>query len=182
MCILILGVWRRSRVGFHSLQVHVLSQKHHFEIFADYFQFYIQDEPAKGDLGDSWDQEAVDRLLAITDGTIGVGTVRNTTVPVDIEVSDCEPHEPLDRWDQVNECSIDITSGRLVVAGCTDYFPDAARIVVPPGTYVARIYYADLDSLSEDGLEGKDYYRIQLWPGHSSTLRVIKPRGPSKLE
>ena len=51
------------------------THRHHFDLFADYHQFYLQDEPVDGNLGDDWTQEATDRLLAITDGTIGVGTV-----------------------------------------------------------------------------------------------------------
>lgn len=152
------------------------TQRHHFDLFADYHQFYLQDELVDGNLGDSWTQEATDRLLAITDGTVGVGTVRNMTVPVDVEVVDTEPQDSFDDWDQVNECSIDVKSGRLVIAGCTDYFPDAARIQVPPGTYRARIYYGKLASLSEDGLEGEDYYRVVLWPGDQAQPVVLKQR------
>ena len=56
------------------------TQRHHLELFADYHQFYLQDEVADGNLGDSWTPEATDRLLAITEGTIGVGTLRNMKV------------------------------------------------------------------------------------------------------
>jgi hypothetical protein len=142
----------------------------------DFYQFYLQDEPVDGNLGDSWTQDATDRLLAITDGTIGVGTVRNMTVPVDIDVLDAEPQDLFDEWDQVNECSIEVKSGRIVVAGCTDYFPDAARIQVAPGTYRARIYYGKLDALSEDRLEGEDHYRVVLWPGEATLPVVLKQR------
>ena len=58
-----------------------------FELFADYFQFYLQDEAASGDLSDAWTPEAVEQLLAIGPGVIGVGTVRNVDVPVEIEVA-----------------------------------------------------------------------------------------------
>ncbi|HVX83499.1 MAG TPA: hypothetical protein VH253_01655 [Phycisphaerae bacterium] len=152
------------------------TQRHHFDLFADYHQFYLQDERVDGNLGDSWTQEATDRLLAMTDGTIGVGTVRNMTVPVDVEVLDAEPRDPFDEWDQINECSIDVKSGRIVVAGCTDYLPDAARIQVPPGMYRARIYYGKLDALSENGLEGEDHYRVVLWPGDETPPVVLKAR------
>jgi hypothetical protein len=152
------------------------TQRHHFDLFADYHQFYLQDEPVDGNLGDSWTQEATDRLLAITDGTIGVGTVRNMTVPVDVEVLDAEPRDSFDEWDQINECSIHVKSGRIVVAGCTDYFPDAARIQVAPGIYRARIYYGKLDALSEDGLEGEDHYRVVLWAGDATPPVVLKAR------
>jgi hypothetical protein len=152
------------------------TQRHHFDLFADYHQFYLQDEPAGGNLGDSWTQEATDRLLAITDGTIGVGTVRNMTVPVDIEVLDAAPNDSFKDWDQVNECSINVKSGRVVIAGCTDYFPDAARIQVAPAMYRVRIYYGKLDTLSENGLEGEDHYRVVLWPGDPTPPVVLKQR------
>jgi hypothetical protein len=58
-----------------------MAQRFEFKLFADYFQFYLQDERAGGDLSESWTQEAVDRLLATAPGTIGVGTVRNMDVP-----------------------------------------------------------------------------------------------------
>jgi hypothetical protein len=104
----------------------------------------------------------VDRLLAIAPGCVGVGTVRNTHVPVTVEVAEAAPSEDLSQWEQVNECSIDLPSGRLVIAGCTDYFPDAARMELDRGTYRVRIYYENLRSISADGLEGNDHYRLAL--------------------
>src|SRR5450432_2054901 len=117
-----------------------MSRRFEFTLFADYFQFYLQDEPVEGDLSESWPQEAVDRLLAIAPGKIGVGTVRNMNVPVVIEIAEFAPDENLSQWDQVNECDLEVQSGRVVIAGCTDYYPDARRIELPPGPYRARIY------------------------------------------
>lgn len=124
---------------------------HTFNLFADYFQFYLQDEAAKGDLSESWTEEAVNRLLAVAPGTVGIGTVRNMDVPVSVEVLAVEPALDLKAWQHVVECSLEVTSPRLVIAGCTDYFPDAARIQVEPGSYRVRACFAELDSLSEDG-------------------------------
>jgi hypothetical protein len=147
-----------------------------FELFADYFQFYLQDESADGNLGDSWTEVAVARLLAVAPGAIGVGTVRNMDVPVVVEVLVAEPIPDLDSWDHVTECSLDVPSGRIVIAGCTDYFPNAERIDVEPGTYLARVSYGALDSLSEDGLDGDDRYRVQLWQAPSIEPRVLRQR------
>lgn len=152
-------------------------QKFDFELFADYFQFYLQDERAPWpDLPNFWTPEAVNRLLAVAAGTIGVGTVRNMSVPVTIEIVENEPDNDTSSWDQVNECSMEIQSGRIVVAGCTDYFPDAARINVSPGCYRVRLYYGSLKALSENGLEGDDHYKVVLWPGSPVDLRIIKQR------
>ena len=155
-----------------------MTRKFEFDLFADYYQFYLQDENVEGNLAESWTKEAVNRLLAITDGTIGIGTVRNMQVPVVVEVADTEPAvDDMSQWDQINECSIEVHSGRIVVAGCTDYFPDAARIEVSPGVYRARICYGKLNSVDEYGLEGDDHYKIVLWPAAFAPLKIVKPCG-----
>jgi hypothetical protein len=148
--------------------------KFHYELFADYHQFYLQDEGASGNLSDAWTPAASERLLALAECTIGVGTVRSMTVPVTVEIVDAAPTDEWAVWDHVNECSIEIPSGRIVIAGCTDYFPDAARIELTPGCYRARVYYGGLKSLSEDGLSGEDHYEIVLWPGDPIEPRVLK--------
>src|SRR5262245_10593636 len=104
------------------------AQRHELTLWADYHQFYLRDENAKGDLSESWTKEAVVRLLALADGTIGVGTVDDRFVAVTVNVLPSTPADDLEAWEHVTECSIKVTSGRIVVAGCTDYFPDALRI------------------------------------------------------
>ena len=91
-------------------------------LFADYFQFYIQDEAVMGDLSRIWDEEATARMLAIAPGTIGVGTARNMDVPVTVEICDQEPGDDVPEWDHVIEATLAVASGRIVVAGCSDYF------------------------------------------------------------
>ena len=140
------------------------------------FSSICRNEPVEGDLSESWPQEAVDRLLAIAPGKIGVGTVRNMNVPVVIEIAEFAPDENLSQWDQVNECDLEVQSGRVVIAGCTDYYPDARRIELPPGPYRARIYYGRLNARSADGLDGDDHYKIVLWSAASEPLKVIKQR------
>lgn len=96
--------------------------RYELTLFADYHQFYIQDEDVDGNLSDAWTDEAVERLLAVAPGTVGIGTVRNVDVPVTIAVLEREPALDADKFDQVVECSIVVKSGAVVVAGCTDYF------------------------------------------------------------
>jgi len=154
---------------------------YNLELFADYFQFYVQDDDRTiGDLSSAWTPEAVDHLLAVGPGVVGVGTVRNMNVPVTIEIHDREPPGDLDLWEHVTECGLEVRTGRLVVAGCTDYFPDAKRIQVGPGIYKVRVSCGGLDTLSEDGLEGDDRYRLQLWPAQSiGSPQVVKQRRSS---
>jgi hypothetical protein len=135
-------------------------------IFADDFQFYIEDDGAplvEVDFSDAWTKETVERQLVATRRAIGIGTSRNMTVPVVIElVAICPDADPA--AELITEASFDVPSGRLVIRGCTDYAPDATRIEVVPGRHRARIFYYDQEKVSEDALEGDDRYRVVLWP------------------
>jgi len=146
-----------------------------YELFADYHQFYLQDDDRSlGDLSDAWTLEATQRLLAVARGVVGIGTARNTTVPVVVEILETAPEPDLNDWDQVVEASLEIATGRIVVAGCTDYWPDAARIDVRPGRYRVRSSCAGLNSVTS-ALDGNDRYRVQLWPTtHATAPTVIK--------
>lgn len=149
-------------------------QSHKLKLFADYFQFYLQDESASGDLSDAWSPAATQRMLAVSTGVVGIGTVRNMDVPVTLEFLDSEPFTNLANFDHVVEGSLVVKSGKLVVAGCTDYFPDAARFDLSPGTYRVRLSSSGLGSLSEDRLDGQDHYLVQLWqapPIEPTTLK-----------
>jgi hypothetical protein len=51
----------------------------------------ISDEQSQGDLSNSWTEKAVSNMLAVAPGVIGIGTVRNMDVPVEVEVLDAQP-------------------------------------------------------------------------------------------
>jgi hypothetical protein len=150
--------------------------RYDLELFADYYQFYLQDEPVDGDLSDAWSSEAGARLLAVAPGVVGVGTVRNMDVPVTIEILSAEPPADFERADHVVECSLLVNSGRIVAAGCTDYFPEAKRMDVPSGMYRVRVSFSGLTTLSADGLEGNDHYRLQVWQAPAVEPVVLKQR------
>jgi len=154
--------------------------QHSFRVFADYFQFYIQDEGVDGSLAEAWSDQAVQDHLAVTHGTVGIGTARNMEVPVTIEVLTAEPPLAVEHWDHVVEAGIEIASGRLVVAGCTEYLPTAPRISLAPGQYRARVHYGGLDSLTDDGLDGDDHYHIALWPAPMVGVTILKRHRPSE--
>lgn len=149
---------------------------HNLNLFADYFQFYLQDESADGDLSDAWDSLAVQRMFAVSNGVVGIGTARNVGVSVTLEFLDLEPTPDLANFDHVVEGALHIKSGRLVVAGCTDYFPDAARFNLGRGTYRVRLSASGLGLLSEDALDGLDQYRVQLWQAPYIEPTVLKQR------
>lgn len=151
-----------------------------FNLDADYFQFSLEEESDLSDgscgapIAEGWTAQTVADMLVVVPHAIAVGTARYAIVPVTIELrDDAPPADNFDGWDHVTECSIEIGIGRLVVNG-GDYWPDNARIPVPPGTYAVRILYGGLDTLSEDGLEGDDHYRVLLWPGAERPPAVLK--------
>jgi hypothetical protein len=170
----------------HARQVqafnHMITQEIKIDLFADYRQFYIQDEKVDRSLSDDWTEESVQRLLAFGPGTIAVGTVRSTTVAVTIKLFDKEPDmlRELSTIGQINECDLETSSDTLIVAGCTDFLPDAMRIKVNTGIYRARIYYGNLDELIEDEFDGEDFYEIHLWPTKEKNgLKILKSRKAS---
>ncbi len=113
-------------------------------------------------------------MLAVADGVVGFGTLRNMQVGVTLEMLEEPPGSDTAGFDHVVEGSLDARSGTLVVAGCTDYFPDAARFALVPGTYRVRLSISGADTLSEDGLEGEDHYLVQLWQAPLAEPAVLK--------
>lgn len=142
-------------------------QRYTFEIFADYFQVWFEDESASLDPSEAWTEAALERLLAFAANSqegFAIATARNMTVPIQVEIHDEAPQpEGLSAWDRANECSVALPSGVLVIMGATDYRPDAARISLPPGTYRVRIFYGNLADLSADHMDGNDRYLLQFW-------------------
>ena len=66
-------------------------------------------------------------------------------------------------------------SGILVVFGCTDYRPDAARVKIDPQYYRARIYYGGLETVT-DFDKGDDHYKMVLWAAPFSEMKMLKER------
>jgi hypothetical protein len=154
----------------------MLLKQYQYQLFADYFQFYVEDENPEDTTEHIWDaKRTVEVGLALGKGIIAVGTERNFTVPVSLEIHDSEPDDDFSMWDRVNECSIDVPSGTLVIFGCTDYRPDAARVQVDPQCYRARIYYGGLDTVT-DFDKGNDTYKVALWIAPFSEMRILKER------
>ena len=75
------------------------------------------------------------------------------------------------------ECSLSVAEGRIVVAGCFDDFAEAKRIDLPSGTYCVRVNFANLNSLSVDGLTSYDSYHLQLWLAPQRETSILKRRG-----
>lgn len=137
-------------------------RKYDFEIYADYHQFYLEDETSPHDTGSVWTKETHEQMLAVSEKLVAVGTARYENVPVSVEFHDAEPILELEKYSRINECSLEVVSNKLILAGCTEYLPDAARIEVEPSVYRVRVLYGNLETV-KDECEGDDFYVLQLW-------------------
>lgn len=140
----------------------MLIKKLDFEIYADYRQFYLEDEASPHETGEIWTRETVERMIAVSEKLVAVGTARYETVPVSVEFHDSEPPLELERYSRVNECGLEVVSNQLILSGCTEYLRDAARIEVEPANYRVRVFYGNLETVRDDW-EGEDFYVLQLW-------------------
>jgi len=142
-------------------------------LFADYHQFYLTGAERATDYSDGMTEQALAARLVWKDEVLAVVTARDMDVPITVEFFDAKPEIDLDNADHVVEAGLR-SSGTLAIAGCTDYFPDAARFSVPAGDLEARVVMTGLGTISEDGLDGHDRYVIQLWPGKAQAVQVLK--------
>ena len=144
------------------------------ELLADYHQLYVADVlDGLDELPQDWNDEILARRVNLAPGVIVVSTARNMTVPFRVELHGSQPAIDFDAVDHAVECGI-VTSGEIVIAGLTDYAPDAARASVPPGALRALVVSTGLGTLSEDGLDGEDAYIMHLWPGAGEQVVVRK--------
>ena len=141
-------------------------------IFADYYQFYVWDPEESGrQAPEQWsEQDVADRVKAVP-GVVVICPVRNMNVPVEVGIWDSEPQVIFDGWQHVIEAPL-ATKGLIEVHECTGGSHACFR--VEPGDYTVRALYRGLDTLSVDGLDGKDFYEIQIWRSSCAGLRVIR--------
>ena len=134
------------------------------ELLADYFQIYVKDR-ANPDVLATYSEDAISARLLMGPHAAVVHTARNMTVPVIVEWYDVRPRLEIERYQHVVEGGFNSPSGVLVLAGMTDYEPTAQKFSVKAGPLGIRVNMSGLDTISEDGLDGRDQYLVQLWPG-----------------
>jgi hypothetical protein len=148
-----------------------------FTLFADYFQFYLQDDDRTAGVdGDAWTPEAMTARVANGDRFVAIGAARNLDVPVIITMVNSSPEIDAGA-SHVVEADLVVSTGRVVVAGCTDEFERAARIPVEVGRYRVRVTYR-LRSADDDGFGDYYDYVVELWPTTLSSARRVVVQGP----
>ena len=145
-----------------------------YKLFADYFQLLLMDEYCEDDFSTIWDADASERMLALGATSASIGTLRNVDVDVEVHVLQAEPAVSIDDVDHGALCSFAIPSGRLVVLGCTEFKPAAARVSIQPGSYRVLTTVTGVDTIEYESDPASDLYSVYLWPGLPIEPRLLK--------
>jgi hypothetical protein len=143
-----------------------------YAIFADYNQFYLWDRQAAPDTAIDYTDEDVQRRIVAAPNLVVIQPERNMEVSVELEIVAAAPEPDLDGWDHVAEASLALPSGELEVHECTGGSIDV--LTLAPGWWRVRSHHGGLTTLSEDGLDGDDRYRLVLWPAPEAPVAVLK--------
>lgn len=147
---------------------------HHcrLSVFADYNQFYVWDPGTSGRTApEDWTENDVANRAKVAPGVVVICPVRNMAVPVEVGIWRSEPQMIFNVWQHVIEAPLS-SNGLIEIHECTG--GALACFSVEPGEYTVRALFRGLDTLSADGLEGEDFYEIQIWKSSHSGLRVIR--------
>lgn len=147
-------------------------QKFELDVFADYHQFYLQDGKVFPNAPTDWTDEDVQCRAKVADNVVVICPLRSVTVPVELQVHEVVPEMDVEAADHAIRCSLAIPSGILQVYECTG--GELLRLEVPPGHYGVLVEFTGLATISEDGLDGSDEYRITVWPDGPTPLTVLK--------
>ena len=133
--------------------------KYKFDKFdTDYFQFHLKDSETNETLKDAWTKEALSKSLAISKYIIGVGTQRDTTAKIIIEVFDTEPAlDTKTKWRQILDSELNLPSGNLILTSPTLEESSQKNIRLIPDVYRLRIYFND------EKKRGSHSYKIDFW-------------------
>ncbi|HEY9002795.1 MAG TPA: hypothetical protein VIM89_15680 [Mucilaginibacter sp.] len=149
---------------------------HALDFRTAYSQFYIIDPMVDYDAGsfNFWTAEAFNDMLAIGNGILGVGIGSYGHVKAELEMlPKNNSQNDYTKYDHVVEAGIKIESGLLQIIDCPNS-EIALSIAIEPKTYRVRIYSAGLSESIPDEDEGKDYYRIEIWPDNNIERKVLK--------
>jgi putative RNA 2'-phosphotransferase len=140
------------------------------QVYADYYQFYVQDVESTCDTSVIWDDPAsTENGVVVGDGLIAVSTKRYETVPVRVEWYHADPGFMWEGIDRVSECGIVVTT-TLGVGMPISISPLNHIEFITPGTYDVRVMAWGFNTVVSD-FDGGDHYIVQLWPAQE--LRAL---------
>jgi hypothetical protein len=162
-------------------------------VFADYYQFYLQDLQAYLDwLGSDgtdpdlppagWTSEAVHvHRIGVEPNSLSVGTARNDRVEVTLRFHPGEPPAWAAETEHVVEADLDVPNGDLAVYGPTDGPGQEQHITIARGRYRVRVSYIPSEpptiGASGGGYGDHFIYHADLWPVMTPTPLVVLRQG-----
>jgi hypothetical protein len=142
------------------------------QVFADYNQFYVQDGGVNPPAPEDWTEHDIANRSKVAENIVVVCPLRNMIVPVEMALHDAEPSPERVSPDHVVDCSLSLPSGHLQIHECTG--GSVLNWEIAAGTYRVRLVYFNLDTITSDGLEGADFYKVELWLGQPKELSVSR--------
>jgi hypothetical protein len=136
-------------------------------LFADHGQIHLLDESSSPAFEDAWTVQATDDRIAVAEGGLAIGTADTYDVTVTVERLPGPPAHDDEGVDHGTEASVSVPSGKLVIMGCTDSFPEAKRLDVGAGTYRVRVDHSGL-------AKRKERIAVHLWAAPMADPRVRK--------
>ena len=168
---------------------------HRLTVFADYYQFYLQDLQAYlewlGSQGTDpdlppagWTSEAVDiHRIGVEPNSLSVGTARNDWVEAVLRFHPGEPHAWATGAQHVVEADLDVPNGDLAVYGPTVDPDHGHHISITRGRYRVRVSYVpsgpSATEASGAGYGDHFMYHVDLWPTTTETQLVVLKQGPN---
>ena len=142
-------------------------------IFADYHQFYIWDADLLDvQVPEDYSDEDIANRVKVSSGVVVIQPIRDMFVLVEIEIYDSDPDFHFNEWQHIAEAPLSITKGRFEIHECTG--GSHAILPAPASRCCVRALFKGLDTISEDGLDGKDSYRLQVFPANITDVRIVK--------
>lgn len=154
---------------------------HRFTIFADYSQFIVQDEDSEDDFGVLWNDAAAATMIATGGTALALGTLRNVEVKVELHVFDGAPEISLEDFDHAVEGAFSSPTGKIAVMACTDFFPDAAQLMIQPGSYHFIYLVSGASTIQTEWDDANDLYSLYIWPGAPRETHLVKQWKPARL-
>ena len=151
-----------------------------FSIFADYFQFIVQDEDSEDDFSALWNDNTLAMGVATGETSLCLGTLRNVDVSVELHVVDGMPKVDLARFDHAVEGSFTSPSGKIVVMGCTELFSDAARLEIASGSWRFIYLISGIHTIEKEWEPADDLYVLYIWPASQREPCLLKHWKPAR--
>jgi hypothetical protein len=172
---------RRERTSVGTSVEEMMSRHGPYQVDAGYRQFYVQDFDQLADTSSDafWTAEAVDCRLAVVPYALGIATDTNGKVPVIVEVCNSEPGRTPGDWNHIAEGSLELTAGRLKLAGCPDGDVRFHTINASPGWHRVRVYSAGLSPHPPEVLYSGDSYLVRIWPAPLGPRTLLKRYDPA---